>query len=80
MADAAAYSGASMIKTFAVAVTVLLATAVGATADAHTCTARSIQAYGYGISPRLATARVIALTQCAVRTHRGLVCRVTACR
>jgi hypothetical protein len=70
-----------MIKTLAVAATVLLATAVCATtADAHTCTARSVQAMGYGISPRLATAKAIALTQCAVRTRRGLMCRVTACR
>jgi hypothetical protein len=70
-----------MIKTFAVAATLLLATAVGVTsAEARTCVARSVQAMGYGISPRLATAKAIALTQCAVRTRRGLMCRITACR
>jgi hypothetical protein len=71
-----------MIKTLAVAATVLLATAVcTTTADARiTCVARSVQAMGYGISPRLATAKTIALAQCAVRTRRGLMCRITACR
>ena len=70
-----------MIKTLAVTVTVLLASAVCATtAGAHACTAHSVQAMGYGVSPRLATAKVIALANCAVRTHRGLMCRITACR
>jgi len=70
-----------MIKTLSVTVTVLLASAVCATtASAHACTAHSIQAMGYGISPSLAVAKRLALANCAIRTHRGLICRITACR
>ena len=46
----------------------------------YTCTARSRVAFGVGTSGLLATARTIALYQCAIRTPRGLTCRITRCR
>jgi hypothetical protein len=44
-----------------------------------TCYAHSRTAYGYGYSPSRAVAIRIALSQCAIRTPRGLVCRITSC-
>ncbi|HXQ46276.1 MAG TPA: hypothetical protein VN806_06640 [Caulobacteraceae bacterium] len=49
-------------------------------AYAHVCYAHSRVAYGWGSSPYLGTAKVIALRECAVRTPRGLVCYITSCR
>jgi hypothetical protein len=45
------------------------------------CMARTTTgAWGEGWSPSQAAARKIALTECAVRTPRGLVCVITACK
>lgn len=49
-------------------------------ASAWVCRADSRNAFGWGSSPRLAVAKQIALSQCAVRTPRGRYCRITACR
>ncbi len=49
-------------------------------ASAWYCRADSRQAYGWGSSPRLGVAKRIALSQCAVRTRRGLYCRISYCR
>lgn len=49
-------------------------------AEAWQCTARSRTATGWGISASRAVAARIALQQCAVRTPRGLMCRITRCR
>ncbi len=69
------------MKKLVAAGTVLAAIAFTAgAASAHTCYAHSRVAYGYGISPYLGTAKVIALRECAVRTPRGLVCVITSCR
>jgi hypothetical protein len=48
----------------------------------YSCVARSPNgSFGYSNNiPNLATARSIALTQCAVRTPRGLICRIQTCR
>jgi len=46
----------------------------------YTCTARSRFAYGVWTAGNLATARASALYQCAIRTPRGFVCRITRCR
>jgi hypothetical protein len=45
-----------------------------------TCIARSRVAYGYGISTSKAVAGRLALSQCAIRTPRGLTCVLTSCR
>ncbi|HXQ15890.1 MAG TPA: hypothetical protein VN814_14845 [Caulobacteraceae bacterium] len=45
----------------------------------HTCVARSAVAVGYWTARYLATAKVGALRQCAVRTPRGLVCLIVSC-
>ena len=50
------------------------------TASAWSCTARSRTAMGWGVSGYRAQAANIALTQCAYRTPRGLMCRITRCR
>ena len=44
------------------------------------CTARSRTASGWAISSSRATASRNALMQCAYRTPRGLMCRITSCR
>ena len=49
-------------------------------ASAWTCTATSRYASGWGMSPYRATASSIALSQCAVRTPRGHMCRIRTCR
>jgi|SRR5579872_6954267 len=46
----------------------------------YTCTARSQFAYGYWTAAYLAVARQGALVQCAARTPRGFLCRITRCR
>jgi len=45
----------------------------------HHCIAHSRVAYGYGYSPYLASAKTIALANCAIRTPRGLLCVITSC-
>jgi hypothetical protein len=45
----------------------------------YTCTARSRFAYGYWTAAYLAVARQGALVQCAARTPRGFLCRITRC-
>jgi len=46
----------------------------------YACTARSRVAMGYWKNaPNLATAKLNALRECAIRTPRGLVCVITAC-
>jgi hypothetical protein len=45
----------------------------------HTCVARSATAMGYWTARYLATAKLGALRQCAVRTPRGLVCLIVSC-
>jgi hypothetical protein len=45
----------------------------------HHCIAHSRVAYGYGYSYNLYSARAIALSQCAIRTPRGLYCAITSC-
>ena len=45
----------------------------------HHCVAHSRVAYGYGNSISLRQSKAIALTQCAVRTPRGLLCVITSC-
>jgi hypothetical protein len=58
-----------------------LAAPLAAQARTYYCTARSpTGSYGYGYSPRLGTARAIALSQCAIRTPRNRVCILTGCR
>jgi hypothetical protein len=46
----------------------------------YTCTARSRVAYGVWTAGTLSVAKRGALTQCAIRTPRGMVCLITACR
>ena len=43
------------------------------------CVAHSRVAYGYGNSRLLGSAKAIALSQCAIRTPRGLLCVITSC-
>jgi hypothetical protein len=43
------------------------------------CIAHSRVAFGYGYSPSLASAKTIALANCAVRTPRGFLCVITSC-
>jgi len=50
------------------------------TAHRWTCVARSRTSMGYEVSTSLAVAKRGALAQCAVRTHRGLVCVLTSCK
>ena len=50
------------------------------TASAWYCRADSRNAYGWGSSSNLGSAKRIALSQCAVRTPRGRYCRITSCR
>ena len=58
-----------------------LAIVASAPAEAWYCTARgTMGASGWGAAPYLATARGIALRQCAVRTPRGAACYITSCR
>jgi hypothetical protein len=45
----------------------------------YTCVARSAVAMGYWTARYLATARLGALRQCAVRTPRGMVCLIVSC-
>jgi hypothetical protein len=45
----------------------------------YTCVARSAVAMGYWTARYLATAKVGALRQCAVRTPRGMVCLIVSC-
>jgi hypothetical protein len=45
----------------------------------HTCVARSATAMGYWTARYLATAKLGALRQCAVRTPAGLVCLIVSC-
>jgi hypothetical protein len=45
----------------------------------HHCIAHSRVAYGYGYSLSLAQSKAIALSQCAIRTPRGLLCVITSC-
>ncbi len=51
-----------------------------AEASAWVCTAHSRAASGWGASPSLAQARYIALRECAIRTPRGRMCRISSCR
>jgi hypothetical protein len=71
-----------MFKHLAIATTVLVLSAVGASAaSAHICYARGgTGATGWGRSGYLGTARAIALRECAVRTPRGYLCVITSCR
>jgi hypothetical protein len=58
-----------------------LAVVASTPAEAWYCTARGTTgASGWGTAGYLATARYIALRQCALRTPRGAACYVTACR
>lgn len=69
------------LPAFAGLVALMLVVSVAeAAAASWYCTAHSSRAYGWGRSPRLATAKAIALRQCAVRTPRGRYCRITSCR
>lgn len=58
----------------------LAASAYEAAAASWYCTAHSPHASGWGKSPNLGIAKRIALNECAVRTRRGKVCRITSCR
>lgn len=49
-------------------------------ASAWYCEAHSRNAWGWGSSTKLSSAKRIALRQCAVRTPRGRYCRITSCR
>lgn len=50
-------------------------------AEAWYCRARSPSAWGWGQHPTsLSYARQRALAECAVRTPRRQVCRITSCR
>jgi hypothetical protein len=51
-----------------------------AEASAWVCTAHSRTASGWGASPSLSQARFIALRECAIRTPRGRMCRISSCR
>ena len=77
-----------MLKSIAIAAAVAL-TALAAPIAAqarvvhiYSCVARSPNgSYGYSNNiPNLATARSLALSQCAIRTPRGLICRIKSCR
>lgn len=59
---------------------IFAASAIEAAAASWYCTANSPRAYGWGKSPNLASAKRIALNECAVRTPRGQTCRITSCR
>ncbi|HLI67566.1 MAG TPA: hypothetical protein VKU90_14480 [Caulobacteraceae bacterium] len=48
-------------------------------ASAYTCYSRSPAATGWETSPYLAVAQRGALYQCAIRTPRGYICRITRC-
>jgi hypothetical protein len=70
-----------VMKKLVIGAAVLLTAALSVSAaSAHVCYAHSRVAYGWGQSPYLGTAKVIALRECAVRTPRGLVCYITSCR
>jgi hypothetical protein len=76
-----------MIRTAVAAAVLLSSLAAPLAAQArvvhiYSCVARSPNgSFGYSNNiPNLATARSIALTQCAVRTPRGLICRIRSCR
>ncbi|MCE1234982.1 MAG: hypothetical protein LWW93_01360 [Hyphomicrobiales bacterium] len=49
-------------------------------AAAWQCTARSRAAMGWGVSSSRSSASQRALRECAVRTPRGMMCRITRCR
>jgi hypothetical protein len=49
-------------------------------ASAYTCYSRSPAATGWATSPALSVAQRAALNQCAIRTPRNEVCRITTCR
>lgn len=49
-------------------------------AAAWGCTARSRFASGWGIASCRSCAAQIALNQCAIRTPRGYMCRISSCR
>jgi hypothetical protein len=58
-----------------------LAVVASTPAEAWYCTARGTTgAVGWGAHAYLATARYIALRQCALRTPRGAACYITGCR
>jgi hypothetical protein len=76
-----------MIRTAIAAAVLLSSLAAPLAAQArvvhiYSCVARSATgSYGYSNNiPNLATARSLALTQCAIRTPRGLMCRIKSCR
>ena len=48
-------------------------------ASAYTCYSRSPSATGWATSPALSVAQRAALYQCAIRTPRNQVCRITRC-
>jgi len=48
-------------------------------ASAWTCYSRSPSATGWATSPALSVAQRAALYQCAIRTPRYQVCRITRC-
>lgn len=49
-------------------------------ADAWQCNARSRTATGWGIASTRSAASYRALSECAIRTPRGYMCRITRCR
>jgi hypothetical protein len=58
-----------------------LAIAAATPAAAWYCSARGTTgAIGWGASAYLATAKTIALRECAVRTPRGAACYIMACK
>lgn len=58
-----------------------LAVVASTPAEAWYCTARGTTgAIGWGVHAYLATARTIALRQCAVRTPRGAACYIMSCK
>lgn len=57
----------------------LLAVSVESAA-AWQCTARSRTATGWAVAPSRSAAAYRALRECAVRTPRGALCRISRCR
>jgi len=65
----------------AAALAAVLAPALASDASAWTCHARSpTGSWGWGSAGSIPAAQRRALYECAVRTPRGYVCRITRCR
>jgi hypothetical protein len=65
----------------AVALAILLGSAFAGDAAAWTCHARSpTGSWGWGSAGSIPAAQRRALYECAIRTPRGYVCRITRCR